>query len=224
MTRSIGLSEEIVGYINAHNAPEHPAMTRCRIEVEASNPSLAWYQVSPEQAAFMMMIVRLMRATAILEVGTFHGYSAMAFALAASEVSSTGAKVVTFEKDADWCNSARRHFQSSGLDQYIEVVQGDAAVELANFAAAHGNVFDLCFIDADKSNTQKYIDECHRVLRPGGLILVDNVLWDGKVLNECADRDTEALKKCARQARLDKRFTSTICSVGDGLLMLLKRE
>lgn len=223
MTHSIGLSPELVEYINRHNIAEHPVMRKCREETALRYPEDEWFQISLEQASFMAMIVRLTGARRILEIGTFNGYSAMSFALAANAFTSGGSEIITFDKNLEWCANAQGYFDDAGLAGNITLIQGDATETLPSFLSGRNGDFDLCFIDADKANTTNYLDQCYLATRKGGLIIIDNILWDGKVLSDdVTDLDTMALKRCAGAVQQDSRFVATMCSIGDGLLFCQK--
>jgi O-methyltransferase len=223
VTNSIGLSKELVEYINSHNPPEHPVMKKCRLETAERYPSDEWFQISQEQAAFMGMLIRMTGARRILEVGTFNGYSAMAFAIAANENCNGNSEITTLERHFEWSENARSYFREAKLDGNITLVEGDATESLSKLVQLHENHFDFCFIDADKANTLNYVDLCLRSTRPGGIVLIDNILWDGKVLDPNAlDTDTVALKECADLFSDKFGYKTMICSVGDGILFIVK--
>lgn len=223
MTKSIGLAPALVDYINAHNPDVHPVLTKCEQESQRRYPDDFWFQISQEQAAFMQMLIRLTRSKRILEIGAFNGYSAIAFALAAQQLEADTAKVVSIEKNKEWSANANEYIAEAGLSHVASVIEGDALIEAERLVAMRDQDYDFCFIDADKRNTSKYLETCYRGTRKGGLIIVDNILWDGKVLDEVTrDEDTLELRICAQHAQNDERFKSTICSVGDGLLILEK--
>lgn len=223
MTHSIGLSKDLIDYINFHNPPEHPVMTKCRLETAARYPEDEWFQISQEQAAFMAMQIRMLGARRILEIGTFNGYSAMAFAIAANANCGGQSEVVTLDRHSEWSSNARRYFVEAGLADNITLVEGDATTNLPSLVDGKNDYFDFCFIDADKANTNTYVELCLKATRKGGVVLVDNILWDGAVLDPLAvDADTAALKECAVRYSADTGHQTMICSVGDGILFILK--
>lgn len=223
MTHSIGLSAALVDYINAHNSPEHPVMTKCRVETAIRYPDDEWFQISQEQASFMAMMIRMIGAHRILEVGTFNGYSAMAFAIAANANSGGLAEVFTLDNQSEWCGNARSYFEQANLTNNITLIEGEATLTLPDIIRDKEGYFDFCFIDADKKNTNFYVELCLKATRSGGIILVDNILWDGKVLSpETDDPDTVGLKNCAIRYSTENGYTTMMCSVGDGILFIQK--
>ena len=224
VTRSISLTKSLIKYINQHNPPEHESMRICRKETKYKYPNDYWFQVSQEQMSFMQMIVSITGAVRILEIGTFNGYSAMGFALSALKNCKENARVVTIENNLLWSGNARGYFTKAGLSDYIHLIEKDATEALSELSKGSENHFDLCFIDADKKNTYHYIDRCASLVRIGGIVLIDNILWGGKVINpDEEDDDTIALIECAEKAIIDERFDQMICSIGDGLLFLLRK-
>jgi len=177
-------------------------------------------QISPDQGQFMSMLVKLTGAKNILEIGTFTGYSALAMAQSLPE----GGKVITCDVSEDWTDIAKQHWMMSGMDSKIQLCLAPAEQTLKELLEnEYAGVIDLAFIDADKQNQWKYYEYCLQLLRPGGLILIDNVLWDGKVANpednsECTDDIREFNKKLFKDNRVD----ISMIPVGDGITMARK--
>ena len=224
MTHSIGLTPDLVTYLQRHNPDEHPILAKCRIETLERYPDDAWFQISAEQAGFMRFLVRACRANRIPEIGTFTGYSAIALALELQDMQTTGAHICTIDHSERWQSDAERYCGESGLDSIIEFAFGNANDVLDRLIDENRPAYDMVFIDADKSNTIPYYEKCLSMTAKGGMIIVDNVLWDGKVVAEgVTDKDTGALRAIAEFVRDDERVKYTMCAVGDGLLMCIKQ-
>lgn len=178
-------------------------------------------QIAPEQGQFLHLLTRLLGAKRCLEIGTFTGYSAawMALALPAE------GHLICCERNAKWSRLAHEHWTQAGLAERIELRQGEAAQTLAGLLAedAAGS-FDLVFIDADKTNYPLYYESALELIRPGGLIAVDNVLWGGSVIdNADTDPDTEAIRAFNRMLHADARVDLSLVPIGDGLALARKR-
>ncbi len=225
MSQSIGISPELAAYLSAVNPPEHPVLRQCREETAIQFPTFAWYQVSPEQAAFMQFLLRIVRAKRAIEIGTFTGYSSLAFALTLREMHGHEAVVVTCDISEPWTSEAKKYWRSADVEESIDLRLRPALETLDELlTAGRENSFDFVFIDADKANTGAYYERSLQLLRPGGLLLVNNVLWAGAVIDPSAqDPDTNALRAIARNVKGDHRVFATVCGVGDGILMCIKR-
>lgn len=224
MSRSINLSEQLSCYLLESNIDEHPALEKCRAETGAQFPDEAWFQISPEQASFMQFLLRLHGARRVLEIGTFTGYSALAFALAISNIGGSDLCVTTIDKSEKYLDVAKGYWEKGGVSDLISPRLGRASDVLASLAIKEDQpAFDFAFIDADKESVLDYYEGVLRLLRPGGLLVVDNILWDGKVAEEVVtDPATVALRAVARHAKADPRVVHNLCAVGDGLLLALK--
>jgi predicted O-methyltransferase YrrM len=224
MTHSIGLTPALVSYLQHHNPNEHPVLAKCRVETLELYPSDAWFQISAEQAAFMRFLVRAMSVSRILEIGTFTGYSAIAVALEMAEMHNPKAHVCTIDRAKIWQADAERYCDEAGLNEIIDFRLGNANDVLDEIIDKGCEPYDLIFIDADKSNTIPYYEKCLSLTKVGGILIVDNVLWDGKVVSEeTPDLDTGALQAIAELVQEDSRVVHTMCAVGDGLLMCIKQ-
>lgn len=223
MSTSIGLSPGIVAYLAENNPPEHPAMAQCRIETAALGP-IARMQISAEQGALMAWMARLTRARRAIEVGVFTGYSSLAVALAMRDMHAD-ARILACDVSEEWTAMARRYWAAAGVADAIDLRLRPAAETLdAALAAGEAGAYDLAFIDADKSSYDAYYERCLALLRPGGVMLFDNVLWSGRVADPAAnDADTAALRALNRKARGDGRIHAALTAVGDGLLMAMKK-
>ena len=199
--------------------------------------------VAPEQAQFLAFLVRLMGARRVLEVGTFTGYSALAMAealprpeISLDEYATVGLlppTLLTLERDAKVLDVAFRHWQDAGVwgradgKNLVESRLGDAAelLEALRAEPRQASSYDLCFVDADKKRYAQYLDLCLGLVRPGGVIIVDNVLWYGRV----ADPDdtsavTAAIRDFVAEASSDPRVESSLVPLGDGMLLLRRKE
>ncbi|MGL5892246.1 MAG: O-methyltransferase [Bacteroidia bacterium] len=168
------------------------------------------------QGRFLAMIAGLMQAENILEIGTFTGYSAICLA----EGLASGGKVVSIDINDEVLPIAREAVEQAGMQHKIELISGNAAEVMPKLQGP----FDLIFIDADKRNYAKYYELALPLLRKGGLILADNVLWSGRVMDETInDADTAALRSFSEMVQHDARVNNVMLTLRDGLLMIVKR-
>jgi predicted O-methyltransferase YrrM len=178
-------------------------------------------QIGPDEGALLALLVRLTGARKALEVGTFTGYSALTVAAALPE----GGKLITCDLSEEWTHIARRYWDEAGLSGRIELRLGPAAETLAALerAGAAGS-FDFAFIDADKPSYDSYYEVCLRLVRAGGLIAIDNALWDGTVADPTVtDPETVAIRALNAKVRDDARVEACLLTVGDGVMLARKR-
>jgi caffeoyl-CoA O-methyltransferase len=223
MSSSIGLSPALIAYLASVNPPEHPALARCRAETQALPQAMM--QISAEQGAFMQLIARMIAAKRAFEVGVFTGYSALATALTLKEAHGADAHLLACDVSEEWTTRARGYWREAGVDEVIELRLAPATETLqARLAVGEAGSYDFGFIDADKTGYDSYYEAGLQLLRPGGVMLFDNVLWSGAVADP-ANRtaDTHALRALAHKARADDRTHSVMVAIGDGLLMCVKR-
>ncbi len=214
---SIGLSAELTAYLVDHSSPLD-AVQRSLIEVTGELGEVAGMQIAPEQGAFMTMVTRLTQARRAIEVGTFTGYSALSIARGLPP----DGQLLCCDVSEEWTSIARRHWERSGLSDRIDLRLGPALDTLQALPA--DPPFDLAFIDADKVNYASYYQELMRVVRPGGLIMVDNVLWSGRVLDpDEGDTDTRAIAAFNDMVAGDDRVETVMLPVGDGLSLIRVR-
>jgi caffeoyl-CoA O-methyltransferase len=217
--RLLKLDRRLYGYLLEATSREPQLMARLRTETrrlpEASQ------QIGPEQAQFMDLLVRLIGARRALEIGTFTGYSALAVALALP----ADGKLVCCDVSEEWTAIARRYWREAGVADRIELRLAPAADTLASLLAAGGSRrFDFAFIDADKENYDLYYEQCLKLVRPGGLIAIDNTLWHGAVADPRRnDVDTVAIRALNRKIRDDARVDMVLLPIGDGLLLARPR-
>jgi caffeoyl-CoA O-methyltransferase len=223
MSSSLGLTPDVVRYLADVNPPEHPVLARCRIETQKM--PMAQMQISAEQGAFMQIIARMVRAKRAFEVGVFTGYSSLALALAMKDMHGGEAKLLACDISEEWTSKARDYWREAGVDGLIDLNIAPAIETLdRRLAAREEGSYDLGFIDADKTGYDAYYERGLRLLRPGGVMLFDNVLWSGKVADPKAkDDDTVALRALAKKVRDDARVHAAMAAVGDGLLFAVKK-
>lgn len=223
MSSSLGLSPDLVRYLAQANPPEHPTLVRCREET-ARMPG-AGMQISPEQAVFMQFVARLTGARRAFEVGVFTGYSTLATALAIKEMHPIGGRLLACDVSVEWTTKARDYWREANVDDVIELVIAPALETLdGRIAAGEAGGYDFGFIDADKTGYDAYYERGLKLLRQGGVMLFDNMLWAGRVADPAdTTPDTTALRALAVKARADDRVHAVMTSVGDGLLMVVKR-
>ena len=213
----VTLTPELYAYVVEHGAREDDILRRLRAETEELG-DIAIMQISPEQGAFMTLLAKAMGAGRALELGTFTGYSTICVARGLGE----GGQLVTCDLNGDWAQIARRYFDEAGVADRIDLRLGPALETLR--ALPDDEPFDLAFIDADKREYPDYYEECLRLLRPGGLIMLDNVLRGGEVLDD-ADEDprTVATREVNERAIADERVDVAMLGVSDGITLALKR-
>jgi predicted O-methyltransferase YrrM len=213
------LPEDVERYVGQVITKETPLQKRLR--AETAKLPMSMMQIGPDQGALLALLVRLIGAKHTLEIGTFTGYSALTVAQALPE----GGKVIACDISEEWTAIARRYWREAGLDDRIELRLGPAAETLKALLQAGGaGSFDFAFIDADKSGYDTYYELCLQLIRPNGLIAIDNVLWSGAVLDpKKSDADTVALRALNLKIRDDARVDSALLTVGDGLMLARKR-
>lgn len=178
-------------------------------------------QIGPDQGALMAMLARLTGARRALEIGTFTGYSALAVASALPE----DGELVCCDISEEWTAIGRRYWNQAGLAKKVQLRLGPALDTLAALLEESGpGWFDFAFIDADKLNYDAYYEACLRLVRAGGLILLDNMLWRGQVADpERKDPETEALRRLNKKIYEDDRVEPSLLTVGDGVMLARKR-
>lgn len=212
------LTDELTDYIRQVALREPEALRRQR-EATDLHPR-ASMQTSPEQGQFLHLLARLAGAKKTLEVGVFLGYSSTWVALALP----AGGKIVACDQSEEYTKEARRLWREAGVEDKVELRLGPALDTLdALIAAGNGGSFDFAFIDADKGNYANYYDRAMALVRPGGLIVIDNVLWEGDVINPAkTDAETEAIRAFNRKLQADERVTLSLVPLGDGLTLACK--
>ncbi|MEK9564655.1 MAG: class I SAM-dependent methyltransferase [Deltaproteobacteria bacterium] len=218
-TKTILMDDQLLEYLRQNSVREPDVLQELREETQKlSNSGM---QISPEQGQLMAMLVKLVNARKIVEIGTFTGYSSTVMALAMPEDS----QLIAFDISEEYTRTARRFWKKAGVDQRVKLVLGNAKESLKDFLqAGEQESVDLAFIDADKSSYAEYYECCLKLIRPGGLILVDNVLWSGQVADASNhDKDTEALRIFNAALSSDQRVDLCMVPIGDGLTIARKR-
>ena len=216
--RTLGLDAALHRYLLEVSVREEPAARALR-EYTAALPE-AVMQISPEQGQFLRLLLRLMNAERALEVGTFTGYSALCMARA---VGARG-RVVCLDRSEEWTAVAREYWARAGVDGRIELRLGDARESLERLRAegAAGR-FDFAFLDADKENYAAYYELLLELVRPGGVIAVDNTLWSGRVADPAArEPETAAIRAFNAALAADDRALLSLVPIGDGLTLARK--
>jgi predicted O-methyltransferase YrrM len=212
------VSDELSDYIRGVSLREPEALRRQRLDTD-DHPQ-ASMQIAPEQGQFLHLMAKLVGARRTIEVGVFMGYSSAWVALALPP----GGRIIACDVNEEYTARARRTWQEAGVADKIEL-RLRPAVETLDALLAEGQAgsFDFAFIDADKANYWNYYERALQLVRPGGLIVVDNVLWHGAVI-DAADqsRDTEAIREFNRKIHADSRVAVSLATLGDGLMLACK--
>lgn len=218
-SKTLNLDESVYTYLLQNIHQETSALRELR-EITRETLSMYGMQISPEQGAFMALLCRVLNARFTLEVGTFTGYSALAVAQELPE----GGKLVACDVSKEWTDIGRQYWVRAGVADKIDLRLAPASETLTNLLDEHGEgAFDFAFIDADKSNYDDYYELCLQLIRVGGLIAIDNVLWGGRTSDPTAtDSATVALRELNAKVRQDKRVFATMVPIGDGLTLVQK--
>jgi predicted O-methyltransferase YrrM len=218
--RSIGLSADLHQYLLDNSVREPEILKQLRAET-AQHP-LANMQISPEQGQLMGLLVCLIGAKKCLEVGVFTGYSSLIVALNLPD----DGQIIACDVSDEFTAIARKYWQAAGVSEKIALHIAPALDTLDRLLAkGDADTFDFAFIDADKNNYAAYYDRCFQLVRPGGIILVDNVLWYGRVVDPEMDSDkrTQAIKQINQQIYHDDRVQISLIPIGDGLTIARKK-
>lgn len=217
--RSIGLDDQTYDYLLEVSLRESAVCRRLREETAGMTQSNM--QIAPEQGQFMALVARMIGAERFLEVGTFTGYSALVVAL----VLPDHGRVEALDISEEWTAIARRYWREAGVEDRISL-RLNPAIDTLNELVDEGRsgTFDLAFIDADKTGYVDYFEACMELVRPGGVIMIDNTLWDGAVADPATrDTDTEAIRRFNRHVHNDSRIDLSLVPIGDGLTMARKK-
>jgi len=178
-------------------------------------------QISPEQGQFMRFLAKLIGAKRCLEVGVFTGYSSLSVALALPE----NGQIIACDISEEWTAIARRYWKKAGVASKIDLRLAPATTTLQKLLSqGEANRFDFAFIDANKTDYDTYYERCLELLRPGGLLLIDNTLWDGKVCDlAIEDEDTLAIRALNKKLLSDERIDLCLLPISDGVTLARKR-
>jgi len=218
-SRTLNVTDRLYDYLTTHALRENDVQKQLR--KETAKLPMARMQISPEQGQFMSLLVRLMGAKKTLEVGVFTGYSSLCIALALPE----GGKHVACDVSEEWTSIGRRFWQEAGVATKIDLRLAPALATLdALLANGEAGTFDFAFIDADKLAYDAYYERALQLVRTGGLIAIDNVLWGGSVADlSDQDADTRAIRELNDKIHQDPRVEMSLLPIGDGVTLALKR-
>jgi len=211
------LNQQLYDYVIAHGHNGDPILRDLAEETRALG-RIAGMQIAPEQGTLMGMLVRALGAKSAVEVGVFTGYSSISIARALPP----DGKLLCLDVNQEWTSIARRYWERAGLSGKVTLKLAPAAETLRALPASH--TFDFAFVDADKTNYRIYYEEILKRLRPNGLLLIDNVLWSGQVIDP-ADKseDTVAIRELNDFIALDTRVEAVMIPVADGITIVRKK-
>ncbi len=219
-SRTLQVTEPIHEYLLSVSLREPAILTKLR--EETAKLEAAGMQISPEQGQFMRLLVKMLGAKRTLEIGVFTGYSALSVAL----VLPDDGQIVACDVNEEWTGMARRYWHAAGIAHKIDLYLAPATETLAALVGNEANhgTFDFAFIDADKANYATYYDQAFKLIRRGGVIAIDNVLWGGSLVDESKqDEDSNALRALNQQLHKDDRIDLSLVPIGDGLTLARKR-
>lgn len=218
--KTLSMTDEVYQYLLQFSVHETPIQRDLRLKTQAlPNGNM---QISPEQAQFMALLIRLMQAKKTLEIGVFTGYSALATALALP----TDGKIIACDVSQEWTQIAKPFWEAAGISNKIELHLGPALETLDQLLHRQENFnsFDFAFIDADKANYSLYYEKCLKLIRKGGLIAIDNTLWYGDVANpQKQDASTQAIRALNEKLYKDNRIYLSLLPISDGLSLAIKK-
>ncbi len=218
--KTLNLSDELYDYLLSVSVHESGLLTRLREET-ARDDLTRRMQITPDQGRFMAFIAELIGAKRAIEIGVSTGYSSLVTAMALPD----DGYIVACDISQEWTSIAERYWKEAGVSQKIDLRIAPALETLKKLIAeGQDNTFDFAFIDADKTNYENYYESCLRLLRVGGVIILDNVLWGGAVIDKNDnDEDTRAIRAINEKIYNDKRVSMTMLPVADGLTLVMKR-
>lgn len=214
--KQLPMTEALYAYMLDKSLREHPVLSALR--AETGKLPLANMQIAPEQGQFMQFLLRLIGAKRVLELGTFTGYSALAMALALPD----DGQVVTCDINDEWTRMAYPYWQEAGQAHKIKLRLAPALESLYNLINdGHAGQFDFIFIDADKTNYLSYYDLALKLVSPKGLIAIDNIFWDGQVVDPTDDSaQTREIRKLNDLIKQDQRVDVSLVPIADGLFLI----
>lgn len=218
-SETINLTPELYHYLQKISLREHKVLKELREETHQLKKSTM--QISPEQGQFLALLIEVLNAKKTLDIGVFTGYSALAVALAMP----TNGQVIACDVNVEWTSIAKRFWEKAGVANKISLRLAPANETLDQLLAVReAGSFDFAFIDADKANYANYYEKSLILLRQGGIIAVDNVLWGGNVINPAInDVDTQAIRDLNELIAKDERVSVSLLPIGDGLTLARKR-
>ena len=218
--RTLNLDDRLYNYLINHSLREADILQRLRRET--AGHEMARMQISPEQGQLMALMMHMLSARRVIEVGVYTGYSSLCMALALPE----DGHIVACDINEEWTGIAKRYWREAGVGHKIELYLQPATTTLQQLLDKQQQAsFDFAFIDADKVNYLSYYELCMQLIRPGGLIAIDNVLWSGDVADASkSDADTEAIRRLNEHIYADTRVEISMLPIGDGLTLARRKE
>lgn len=214
----IPLSDALLDYVRQVSGEEPDYLAQLREET-AKDPR-AVMQITVEQGLFMGLLAKLINARKAIEIGVFTGYSSLSVAKSLPD----DGRLIACDVNEAWTSIARKYWKLAGLEKKIDLRLKPAVETLDELLSWEAGTFDFAFIDADKVNYDAYYERCLRLLRSGGLMLIDNVLWHGQVIDpEVNDADTLAIRALNAKLRTDSRVDQCMLPMGDGITMVRKK-
>jgi len=218
MGRFVKATDALMDYLSRVGARETAAQAHCREETQKL--PMAMMQIAPEQGAFMALLAKLTNARKYVEIGTFTGYSALSVA----QAMPADGKVIALDVSKEFTDRARGYWKEAGLENKIDLRLGPGLEALDKMITTGEGPIDLAFIDADKPNYDGYYERLLKLVRPGGLIALDNMLWSGAVADPGAnDESTVALRTLNAKIHADQRVDMALATIGDGVMLARKR-
>ncbi len=216
--QTLGLEQNLYDYLLSVSLREAEILTQLR--QETAQMPMSRMQISPEQGQFMALLIKLLGAKKTLDVGVFTGYSSLVVALSLP----ADGKIVACDVSEEYTSIARRYWQAAGVADKIDLHIAPALEALDHLlTVGEAGTFDFAFIDADKGNYENYYEQCLKLIRSGGLIAIDNVLWSGKVADpEIQDNQTNKIRGFNRKLHQDSRITMSLVPIADGLTLAMK--
>ncbi len=216
---TLNLTPRLYSYLQSVSLREPEVLRKLREETHQL--TVGQMQISPEQGQFLGFLIEILNARKTLEIGVFTGYSALSVALSLPD----DGRIIACDINEEWTNIAKRYWQLAGVENKIDLRLGlavDTQAELLK--KGEGNSFDFIFIDADKQNYKNYYEGAIELLRPGGVVAIDNVLWKGKVADpEIQDPSTVMIRELNSQLLKDSRISLSLLPIGDGLTLARKK-
>ncbi|GGG34092.1 O-methyltransferase [Lysinibacillus alkalisoli] len=217
---TINLTDTLYNYVLEHSLQE-PSLVK-ELREETAKLPMAAMQTPPEETQFLTVLLKLMNASKLLEIGTFTGYSTLWFAMTIPE----HGMITACDVDEEWTSIGRRYWERAGVSHKIDLKIAPALDTMHNLLSNHkANYYDLIFIDADKENYMNYYEKALLLIRPGGVIVIDNVLWGGSVVNPLnQSRDVQAIRELNKKIMNDDRVTISLLPIGDGVTFVLPKK
>ena len=217
MGHMVNPSPRLLAYLAKLGGRETAAQQACRLETQKRDNAVM--QIAPEQAAVLGLLIKMTGASQVIEIGSFTGYSALAMALALPK----NGRIVALDISKEFTDIAKRHWKAAGVSKKITLRVGPAQASLDGMIAKREGPFDLVFIDADKPGYDGYYESALKLLKPGGVIALDNMLYSGQVADPKARGNAAPLRALNAKIHADKRVDMALATIGDGLMLVRKK-